>query len=423
MWTFVYHISYIECGVSQLPINDSEKGVDVLEKKHKDLGLYIHIPFCVKKCDYCDFLSAPGTEVVKKQYVEALLNEIHSYKGKVDDYLVPTIFIGGGTPSAIDPLLIEDIMKAVRDVFHIDDTRLEATIEVNPGTLMKDKLMVYKRAGLNRISFGLQSTDNIELKRLGRIHTYEQFKENYNLAREIGFNNINIDLMSALPGQTLETWENTLNRVINLGPEHISAYSLIIEEGTPFHYLYGEDGKLRDMLPDEDMDRRIYHRTKELLKANGYNRYEISNYSREGYECRHNISYWIGSEYLGLGIGASSLFKGARIKNIHDINKYIERSSKDLDNQGLQDLIREEYLELTISDKIEEFMFLGLRLTKGISIKEFEKRFQTSIYKAYNKEIKRLLDNNLIAIDGDILGLTDYGIDVSNAVLCEFIRN
>lgn len=393
-----------------------------MEKKLKDLGLYIHIPFCIKKCDYCDFLSAPGTDDVKKQYVKALITEIYSYKGMVGDYIVPTIFMGGGTPSAIDPLLIEDIMKALKDVFHMDEDRLEATIEVNPGTLMKDKLITYKRTGLNRISFGLQSTDNTELKKLGRIHTYEQFKENYDLAREIGFDNINIDLMSALPGQTLETWENTLNTVIKLKPEHISAYSLIIEEGTPFYYLYGENGKFREQLPDEEMDRRIYHRTKELLKNSGYNRYEISNYSRDGFECRHNISYWIGTEYIGLGIGAASLLNGARINNVHDINTYIEKSKKVLNSQELQDSIREEYQKLTISDKIEEFMFLGLRLTKGINIIEFEKKFQTSIYNVYNKEIKGLVDNNIMVISGDRLELTDYGIDISNAALSEFIR-
>ena len=393
-----------------------------MDIKRKDLGLYIHIPFCVKKCDYCDFLSAPGTEAIKNQYVKALITEIYSYKGMVDKYKVPTIFIGGGTPSAIDPLLIEDIMKAVRDVFHIDDAELEATIEVNPGTLMKDKLIAYKRAGLNRISFGLQTTDNIELKKLGRIHTYEQFKENYDLARVIGFNNINIDLMSALPGQTIETWERTLNTVIELGPEHISAYSLIIEEGTPFYYLYGNDGKLKDQLPDEETDRTIYHRTKELLKENGYNRYEISNYSRKGYECRHNISYWVGTEYLGLGLGASSLFDGVRIKNLHDINKYIEEASNLSNNHDYHTSIREEYQELTLEDKIEEFMFLGLRMTSGISIKEFKKRFQKSIYGVYNKEITSLLDKKLMILKGDNLSLTEYGIDISNVVLSEFIR-
>lgn len=408
--------------ISQLPICLNEKGVDVLERKLKDLGLYIHIPFCVKKCDYCDFLSAPGTEAVKKQYVETLITEIYSYKGMVDDYIVPTIFMGGGTPSAIDPLLIEDVMKALKDVFYVDDSRLEATIEVNPGTLMKDKLMIYKRSGINRISFGLQSTDNTELKKLGRIHSYEEFKDNYNLAREIGFDNVNIDLMSALPGQTLKTWEKTLNTVIDLGPEHISAYSLIIENDTPFYNLYGENGKLRNQLPDEETDRMLYHRTKELLKDSGYNRYEISNYSREGYECRHNISYWIGTEYLGFGIGASSLLNGARIKNVHDINTYMKKCSKELNSQELHDSIREECQVLTIDNEIEEFMFLGLRLTKGINIMEFEKRFQTSIYNVYNKEIKGLVDNNLIIIEGDRLVLTDYGIDISNAVLCEFIR-
>lgn len=393
-----------------------------MDRKLKDLGLYIHIPFCVKKCDYCDFLSAPGTETVKKQYVNALITEIYSYKDMVDDYMVPSIFIGGGTPSAIDPLLIEDIMKAVRDVFHIDDTRLEATIEVNPGTLMKEKLIAYKRAGLNRISFGLQTTDNIELKRLGRIHTYEQFKENYDLARAIGFNNINIDLMSALPGQTIETWERTLNKVIELEAEHISAYSLIIEEGTPFYHLYGEGGKLKDQLPDEETDRTIYHRTKELLKVNGYNRYEVSNYSRKGYECRHNISYWVGTEYLGLGLGASSLFDGVRIKNLHDINKYIEEANNLSNNQDYHTSIREEYQELTLEDKIEEFMFLGLRITSGISIKEFEKRFEKSIYSVYSKEITSLLDKKLMILKGDNLSLTEHGIDISNVVLSEFIR-
>ncbi|HCA69983.1 MAG TPA: coproporphyrinogen III oxidase, partial [Lachnospiraceae bacterium] len=291
--------------------------------RKEELGLYVHIPFCVKKCDYCDFLSAPATEEMKKNYIRALLSEIRSYKGKTNGYTVPTVFIGGGTPSAIPASDIEKIMEEIWDTFLVDSDRLEATIEVNPGTVTREKLLAYQRAGINRLSFGLQSTDDRELKMLGRIHSYEEFKDNYELAREAGFHNINIDLMSSLPGQTVQTWENSLRTVTALKPEHISAYSLIIEEGTPFYERYGKGALHQGELPEEETDRLLYHRTKELLEESGYHRYEISNYARAGYECRHNSSYWIGTEYLGLGLGASSLFGGARFHNGNDIREYI----------------------------------------------------------------------------------------------------
>jgi oxygen-independent coproporphyrinogen-3 oxidase len=295
-------------------MNGMDRETMNFNKQTRELGIYIHIPFCVKKCAYCDFLSAPATEEMKQEYINALLTEIKSYSGNTKEYIVPNIFFGGGTPSCISADAVLSIMEAIREVFAVDIERLEATIEVNPGTVTRDKLEQYKNAGINRLSFGLQSTNDEELKLLGRIHTFEQFLENYHLARELGFHNINIDLMSALPGQTLSSWENTLETVLKLKPEHISAYSLIIEEGTQFYDLYRPGTKGAAELPDEDTDRLMYQRTKEILELNGYRRYEISNYAKPGFECRHNSSYWIGTDYLGVGLGASSLLYSMQIR-------------------------------------------------------------------------------------------------------------
>jgi oxygen-independent coproporphyrinogen III oxidase len=411
--------------------NSNEK-----QKEKRDLGIYLHIPFCVKKCDYCDFLSAPANEETKQNYVDALIAELESYDGRTKEYIVPTIFFGGGTPSTLEAAQIVRIIETVQKVFQVDHNRLEATIEVNPGNVTMDKLLAYRAAGINRISFGLQSTDNKELKLLGRIHTYEQFQHNYHMAREAGFTNINIDLMSALPGQTLESWENTLTTVINLVPEHISAYSLIIEEGTPFFDRYGEHTFGKRELPDEDLDRLIYHRTKSLLESHGYHRYEISNYAREGYECRHNSSYWIGTEYLGIGLGASSLLNGARFTNMHDIKQYIALcnnyksnivtnnympSTFPIDDDRIG--IRSETQLLTTSQRMEEFMFLGLRLCSGISRKTFQNRFGTDIEIVYGKELDRLISDKLLVSEGDRIYLTELGIDVSNSVLSVFLLN
>ena len=387
----------------------------------QDLGLYIHIPFCVKKCDYCDFLSAPATEEAKETYIKALLTEIHSYKNTMKEYRVPTIFIGGGTPSAINSSYIVDIMEAIQETFSIDYDRLEATIEINPGNVTKEKLQAYQKAGINRLSFGLQSVNNRELKMLGRIHTYEEFIDNYELARELGFHNINIDLMSALPGQTLESWENTLKTVIALEPEHISAYSLIIEEGTPFFDRYGEGSIYHKELPDEEVDRAIYHRSKELLHDGGYHRYEISNYAKPGYECRHNRSYWVGTEYLGLGLGASSLYQGARLGNTQVLKDYVGICKENEGSNMLPSLLRHEIINLSIENKMEEFMYLGLRLIQGIDTKEFQRRFHRDVYDVYQNELKHFISNNLIKVNGDQLALTDYGLDVSNYVLSHFL--
>ena len=405
--------------------------------KRRQLGLYIHIPFCIKKCDYCDFLSAPADEETKRRYFDALITEIWSYKGKTEGYMVPTIFIGGGTPSAVTATYIHEILEAIGEIFYLDKKQLEATIELNPGTVTKEKLETYKESGINRLSFGLQSTDNNELKLLGRIHTYEQFEENYLLAREVGFQNINIDLMSALPGQTIKSWETTLNQVIRLKPEHISAYSLIIEEGTPFYRRYGEGLIEEPELPDEETDRLIYSNTKDILEANGYHRYEISNYAKNGYECRHNSSYWSDIEYLGIGLGASSLINGARFSNLHDLEQYISlckgykfsnqtnESNYDLrhsDNITIDSIgIRIEHEALSIKQRMEEFMFLGLRMSSGISRESFQIRFHTSVEAIYGKTIQALIKDKLLVSEGDRIYLTDYGIDVSNVVFSQFL--
>ncbi|MDF2907281.1 MAG: hypothetical protein K0R34_2602 [Herbinix sp.] len=406
----------------------------------RELGLYIHIPFCVRKCEYCDFLSAPGTEEMKKEYVEALLNEIGSYHGRTSDYIVPTIFFGGGTPSCISEEDICRIMDAIRQTFVISEEQLEATIEVNPGTVTKEKLLGYRRAGINRISFGLQSTDNNELKCLGRIHCYEDFVQNYSLARELGFHNINVDLMSALPRQTEASWENTLRTVAELEPEHISAYSLIIEEGTGFYERYRPGAAYEKDLPDEETDRRIYYRTKELLERYGYRRYEISNYAKKGYVCRHNDSYWVGTEYLGLGLGASSLLGGARFSNLHDLKKYITLCNQlkpnnleqysDKNDDKISSSMAEDPLEIRINnnyltreEQMEEFMFLGLRRCEGISKDVFLRRFEESIEAIFGHVLIQLEQKKLIENSGNWIRLTEYGIDVSNSVLSEFLFN
>ena len=295
----------------------------------KKLELYIHIPFCVKKCDYCDFLSFPADSNTQIRYVHALLQEIRYYGNLFGDYHVPTIYIGGGTPSWLEENLIYTVLQQVASSFHVE-ADAEISIECNPGTVTAKKLNVYQSAGINRLSIGLQSTNNEELKALGRIHTYDQFLKTYELARNAGFENINIDLMSGLPYQTLDKFLESLQTVIRLKPEHISAYSLIIEKGTPFYERYKFDavkqeaGLHTEILPDEDEVYRIYKATQDVLKQAGYRQYEISNFAQPGYACRHNIGYWTRENYLGLGLGASSLVENVRYTNTRQLYAYGE---------------------------------------------------------------------------------------------------
>jgi oxygen-independent coproporphyrinogen III oxidase len=383
----------------------------IMENSKKDLGLYIHIPFCVKKCDYCDFLSAPADRETKERYVKALLSEIHNSRHIASGYRVKTIFIGGGTPSSLEENQIYRIMEAIRDVFDLygkEDGFPEITIEVNPGTVTKEKLLEYKASGINRLSIGLQSADNMELKLLGRIHSYETFLENFKLARELGFGNINVDLISALPNQSLNSWLTTLSKVVLLNPEHISAYSLIIEEGTPFSLRYVQENT------NEELDREIYENTKEYLKKNGYYRYEISNYAKPGYESKHNSSYWTRGDYLGVGLGASSLLNNTRFQNESDLSSYMKLSHN-------PESLRRNTEVLTRNQQMEEFMFLGLRLMEGIQINNFSNLFGTDIYHIYGEVIKKSVKEGLITQNNGNLYLTDKGIDLSNMVLSGFL--
>lgn len=379
----------------------------------KELMLYIHIPFCVKKCAYCDFLSAPAKDDVIEEYVTAMCLEIDSYREMFMEYLVDSIFFGGGTPSILNEKQITHIVNKIRNAFDIKK-EAEITIECNPGTVSESKLSTYKMLGINRLSFGLQSTDNAELKKLGRIHTYEEFLENFHLARKFGFTNINVDIMSALPGQSLQSYCNTLEQIIQLDPEHISAYSLILEEGTSFYEMYGEDGSYKDLIPNEEIDRGMYHETKRLLKDAGYERYEISNYAKIGYACRHNIGYWKRREYLGIGLGASSLIGKERYHIVNELTNYMKGCKNSYD-------LREERELLSRKDEIEEFMFLGLRLVEGISVVEFYDLFHQKIDDVYPKVIEKLMNENMIVVKKDKIFLTDRGLDLSNHIFTEFL--
>ncbi|MBR3808498.1 MAG: oxygen-independent coproporphyrinogen III oxidase [Lachnospiraceae bacterium] len=374
----------------------------------KKLGLYIHIPFCVKKCNYCDFLSAPSSKQVQIAYMDTLQKEIEEKAIAYKDWCVDTIFIGGGTPTSVPYETVVKMMDTVRAEFCLDKD-CEITIECNPGTVTSEALKAYRAAGINRLSIGLQSADDELLKELGRIHTYEQFLETYTWARKAGFENINVDVMSGLPGQTLEKYEDTLRKVTELDIAHISAYSLIVEEGTPFFKLYEED-KLD--LPDEETERQMYYRTKEILGAAGFKRYEISNYAKEGCECRHNVRYWRREDYLGLGLGASSCMENVRFKNTDWLDEYV-MENKYMDKCEVQELSKEECME--------EFMFLGLRMTKGVSKTKFADTFGVTMDKVYGPVLSKLKEQNLIAEEGDLVCLTEYGLDVSNRVWVEFL--
>lgn len=386
---------------------------------NKKIEIYIHIPFCVKKCAYCDFLSCPADDKTKSRYVQALCREIEWSKDCLKEYLVDTVFIGGGTPSILEEKYIGQILDTLRSAARISDDA-EITIECNPGTLTMEKLEAYKDVGINRISLGLQSANDEELKTIGRIHNFEEFKKSFNLARLAGFKNINIDIMSALPGQTLDSYKETLARVITLNPEHISAYSLIVEDETPLKDRV-ENGEVA--LPSEDEEREMYYYTKEFLEKTGYKRYEISNYAKDGYECRHNIGYWKRVEYLGFGIGAASLFKGERFSNTSDINRYMHILEKEdvMNADEVWKALNENIETLTQKDEMEEFMFLGLRMTDGVSKSDFKKIFNCDIEAVYGNVIEKLANQNLIKEASDLITLTDKGIDISNIVLANFL--
>ena len=379
----------------------------------KELELYIHIPFCVKKCSYCDFLSAPATEQTKEAYMAALFAEIGGRAKDYKDRIVTSVFIGGGTPSLLSGDSIRQLMEHIREGFRLASDA-EITMEVNPGTVTTEKLTAFYAAGINRLSIGMQSAQEQELKILGRIHDFDGFCQVYREAVEAGFTNINVDVMSGLPGQTLASYKDTLEKVLRLEPmpQHISAYSLIVEEGTPFAAM-ADRGELP--LPEEDTERAMYEETIEVLAGYGFHRYEISNYALDGYECRHNVGYWIRRDYLGFGLGAASLIGNVRFQNGRDLNAYLAHPLA----------CREEEQSLTKQEQMEETMFLGLRLIRGVSYPEFARCYGQTLEEVYGEVIARNVADGLLTVREDETGrrlmLTGRGLDVSNYVMAQFL--
>ena len=394
----------------------------------RNLELYIHTPFCVKKCEYCDFLSFSSDDNTQARYVHALLQEIKYYGSLMKNYRVSTIYIGGGTPSWLDENLMTTVMKQVHDSFSIAPDA-EISIECNPGTVTEAKLRKYLASGINRLSIGLQSGDNEELKLLGRIHTYEQFLKTYELARSVGFKNINIDIISGLPYQTARKYGETLQKVIRLKPEHVSAYSLIIEKDTPFYETYKFDavrqeaGLPTEVLPSEDEVYKMNKITQIVLKKAGYNQYEISNYAKRGFECRHNIGYWRRENYLGLGLGASSLVENVRYSNTRELYKYIEGCDNitDVGEDIFVSNIHEEANVINRQAQMEEFMFLGLRMNEGVYRNEFEKCFGLPIEAVYRDQLEELKQEDLLEMREGRIYLTDNGMDLSNYAMAKFL--
>lgn len=391
----------------------------------KNIGLYIHIPFCKKKCEYCDFKSYAGQEALIDEYIKWLNYEIElvgksnqaDYENGLDKLaVVNTIYIGGGTPSFIEEKHIKEILDAIKKnyVFPINlEEKVEVTIEVNPGTVNEEKLKTYKASGINRLSIGLQETHNEILKNIGRIHTYQDFLETYQTARKVGFDNINVDLMLALPGQSIENLSESVDRIIKLNPEHISVYSLIIEEGTPFYKKY-MNNELK--LPEDEIERKMYWLVKNKLEEAGYKHYEISNFAKPGYESKHNLACWNQGEYIGLGVSAHSYTNNLRYSNIDNIPNYIQnlKSGKD-------------YLNLVVHEKqskgskMKEFIMLGLRKIDGVYIQNFKEKFGENPIYLYRKELEKLVQEELLEIDGDVIRLTNKGLDLANLVWEEFV--
>lgn len=372
----------------------------------QEISLYIHIPFCVRKCLYCDFPSFSGMDGMFEDYVRRLCREMGEAAPSFQGIGVKSVFFGGGTPSILPPALMGRIMDKIMSAYDVNSDA-EISMEANPGTLDAAKLREYKSMYFNRLSMGLQAWQDRLLERLGRIHSVGEFEDNFLQARDSGFKNINVDLMFSLPGQTLDDWQETLEKVMRLDPEHISAYSLIIEEGTPFFDMY-EKGQITET--DENTDRRMYYLAKEMLSDKGFRQYEISNFAKDGFECRHNITYWRTEEYRGFGLGAHSYVDGTRFHNSADMKEYMAGGGR-LDME-----------KLTPEEMQEEFMFMGLRMNEGISREEFLKRFKTDITSVYGQEISELISEGLLTENNGRISLTDRGVDVSNQVFEKFIR-
>lgn len=388
--------------------------------RRKQIGLYIHIPFCKQKCSYCDFCSYAEKQDLISKYIKCLLQEIKEVgnnnradfeNGKDDLFSVKTIYIGGGTPSLIESKYIVQIMEEIKSNFELDENA-EITIEVNPGTVTLEKLEDYNKVGINRLSIGLQSTHEHLLKEIGRIHTYLDFLDTFRFAREAGFENINVDLMIGLPNQTLAEVKDSIEEIVSMEPEHISVYSLILEEGTPL-FKKVEEGL---ELPDEELEREMYWTVKQILEANGYNHYEISNFAKQGYESKHNLDCWNQKEYIGFGVAAHSYTNGIRYSNIENLEQYIKNYEEDKTEENL---VFHEKQDMEAMQK--EYMLLGLRKIDGVSIQEFKIKFVANPVFLYHDKLEKLVNEELVEIDGDQIKLTNKGLDLANIVWEEFV--
>ena len=400
----------------------------------KNLELYIHIPFCMKKCAYCDFLSFPCDEKSQFAYADALIREIEYYGPKMKDYVVSTIFVGGGTPTWLDAEKMLEIFDAIYTYFQVS-SEAEITMECNPGTVTLAKLNQYKKIGVNRLSIGLQSANDTELQLLGRIHTFETFVKTFEMARNAGFKNINVDLMSGIPYQTAEKFLHTLQKVVRLKPEHISVYSLIVEKGTPFYETYQSDlelqeaGKPTQILPTEDEVYRIIKLTQQYLAKTGYEQYEISNFAQPGFECTHNIGYWTRENYLGLGLGAASLVDNVRYTNISELDTYIEKTKQiqlfsfepSTGDVTVGTNLHAEAFAVSRKAQMEEFMFLGLRMNQGVTRQQFQDAFGIPIEGIYKDALEHLKAEGLLEIRAGQIALTEKGQDLSNYALAQFL--
>ncbi len=366
------------------------------------IGLYVHVPFCVRKCAYCDFASFSATDFPERtEYVEELCREIDSYKER--NLTVCTLFFGGGTPSLLTTNEFEKIMLHIREAFTVLPS-VEFTLEANPRTLTREKLYRYIACGVNRLSIGLQSIHENELKKLGRIHDYKAFLDSYTLARELGINNINVDLMYGIPEQTADSFDETLRAITSLSPEHISVYGLIIEAGTPF---FAERETLA--LPSEECECDMYYSAAKLLADAGYEHYEISNYAKHGFECLHNLGYWRSCEYIGVGLSAYSYLDGRRFGNTRLPREYLSGVRIESDEV------------LGKPDIAYEFAMLGLRLSEGFSLSEYRARFGYDFLVGREEFVKRLADEGYLTLTGDRLALTERGFYVSNSILAELL--
>lgn len=387
-----------------------------------ELGIYIHIPFCIKKCDYCDFISYTNCYDLQEKYVKKLIEEIEENRDLLKNNFISTIYIGGGTPSSIKPEFIKKILDKIYEICEIsqisEKIKIETTIEVNPGTTTRNNLQLYKNCGINRLSIGLQSTNDTILETIGRIHNYKQFLDTYKWAKEVGFKNINVDLMLGLPGQDIETLKESLENIVNLQPmpNHISVYSLIVEEGTKIEQNINL-GKLK--LPDDEEERKQYHYTKNYLELNGYKHYEISNFAKPGFESKHNMNCWKQKQYVGFGVAAHSYVNGIRYANTTDLKEYlnIKENPKEKNFKKIK-TVEEKQNKF---DMEKEFMMLGLRKLEGISISKFEEKFGENPIYLFRNELQKLVEENLLEVDLDDIRLTNKGLDFANLVWEEFV--